>query len=102
MSVRLSTEAGKYLEFNVSKKFYRNDSGKVLHHINSNKKLQTHLSTRVYKILEYTEVEQWRWIPTLENVAYDCTREIDDVNIIRYRNTVLLRPYLSLRTITWG
>ena len=39
------------------------------------------MSYRIGEILESSEINQWRWVPTLENVADDGTRDFKKAEI---------------------
>ncbi|KAG5870268.1 hypothetical protein JTB14_002136 [Gonioctena quinquepunctata] len=75
LGVRLSQEVTKYLDLDIRKKYFWSDSKTVLHWLQRDEKLQTYVSVRVGEMLEHTEVEQWRWVLSSDNVTDDCTRD---------------------------
>ncbi|KAL0893589.1 hypothetical protein ABMA27_013770 [Loxostege sticticalis] len=59
---------------------YWTDSRTVLHWINNDRvRYPPYVAHRLNEISELTEPEQWKWVPTRDNVADDATRIVNDV-----------------------
>ncbi|XP_065073869.1 uncharacterized protein LOC135697938 [Ochlerotatus camptorhynchus] len=75
IGTRLSQTVLSSLSFNVSKRFYHSDSRDVICWLYSDHRRYTpFVACRVGEILESTEPNQWRWVPTKLNVADDGTK----------------------------
>ncbi|XP_058827942.1 uncharacterized protein LOC131687869 [Topomyia yanbarensis] len=75
IGVRLARSIVDSLSFPVDKLFYHTDSRDVICWLNSDhRRYSPFIASRVSEILEATEVNQWRWVPTKLNVADDATK----------------------------
>ncbi|XP_062557946.1 uncharacterized protein LOC134222813 [Armigeres subalbatus] len=75
IGTRLSRTVLDSLSFNVSKLFYHSDSQDVICWLYSDHRRYTpFVACRVSEILEATELDQWRWVPTKLNVADEGTK----------------------------
>lgn len=75
--VRLSNTIKSSLTLQISTTIFWCDSMTVLGWISSDtRNYKQFVASRVCEILDSTEVQQWRWIPTKYNVADDSTRMI--------------------------
>ncbi|XP_062538531.1 uncharacterized protein LOC134206817 [Armigeres subalbatus] len=75
IGTRLSCTVLDSLSFNVSKLFYHSDSRDVICWLYSDHRRYTpFVACRVSEILEATELDQWRWVPTKLNVADEGTK----------------------------
>lgn len=75
VGVRLARTVTESLSFTVDKHFYHTDSRDVICWLNSDhRRYSSFIASRISEILEYTEVNQWRWVPTKLNVADDATK----------------------------
>lgn len=76
MGVRLTDMIKQELELVIQDVIYWTDSSTVLKWIRSDAKDFKHfVAHRLGEILELSDVSQWRWVPTKENVADDATRD---------------------------
>src|SRR5277367_3568422 len=72
---RLSTLIQKEHDLKIDRTFFWSDSRTVLSWIRSDaRRYKQFVSVRIGEILETTNIEDWRWVPTGENVADDATR----------------------------
>ncbi|CAG7729101.1 unnamed protein product, partial [Allacma fusca] len=86
MGTRLATTVKKELGVNVHSTYYWSDSRIVLCWIRSDaRNYKQFVANRVGEILEESEVEQWRWVPTSENVADEATRSGPECDFGRRR-----------------
>ncbi|XP_062538364.1 uncharacterized protein LOC134206653 [Armigeres subalbatus] len=75
IGTRLSQAVLNSLSFTVTKRIYHTDSRDVICWINSDHRRYTpFVACRVSEILETTNQNQWRWVPTKMNVADDGTK----------------------------
>jgi len=77
MGTRLAATIIKEHDLKIDQTYFWTDSQTVLCWIKSDaRKFKPFVSHRVGEILETSEVADWRWVPTAENVADDGTRDI--------------------------
>ncbi|XP_041675272.1 uncharacterized protein LOC121530366 [Drosophila eugracilis] len=75
LGTRLMDTVRREHDVSISRCVLWTDSKTVLHWISStHRRYKQFVGNRVAEILESTEVSQWRWIPSAENVADDATR----------------------------
>ncbi|XP_021951215.1 uncharacterized protein LOC110848334 [Folsomia candida] len=75
IGARIAKFITEELEVPLSKTIYWSDSSTVLHWIRAEgRRYQQFVGHRVGEIHELTSTQQWRWIPTHENVADEMTR----------------------------
>ncbi|XP_021951196.1 uncharacterized protein LOC110848321 [Folsomia candida] len=76
MGTRLGFTVKKELEFETKRTVYWSDNKTVLCWIRAvdTRRYKQFVAHRVGEILESTEGSDWKWVPTLENVADDATR----------------------------
>ncbi|XP_055638129.1 uncharacterized protein LOC129776484 [Toxorhynchites rutilus septentrionalis] len=72
---RLASSIKKNLNFKISKHVFWTDSRNVLCWLRSDhRRYSVFVASRVGEILESTDLQDWRWVPTGSNVADDGTR----------------------------
>ncbi|XP_058449233.1 uncharacterized protein LOC131429200 [Malaya genurostris] len=75
IGARLARTVGESLSIPISKRVFWTDSRDVLCWINSDHRRYTQfVAFRVGEILENCETNEWRWVPTKQNVADDGTK----------------------------
>ncbi|XP_058122743.1 uncharacterized protein LOC131293676 [Anopheles ziemanni] len=75
VGVRIANTVRTSLSTAVQRRFFWSDSKDVLCWIGSDhRKYNQFVACRVNEILESTEIDEWRWVPTNENVADDGTK----------------------------
>ncbi|XP_058448835.1 uncharacterized protein LOC131428812 [Malaya genurostris] len=81
LGVRWAASMHKSLTMNISKRFFWTDSRNLLCWLHSDhRRYNQFVAFRISEILEATDVNEWRWVPTKHNVADDgtkCHREPD-------------------------
>nr|XP_027230539.1 uncharacterized protein LOC113822194 [Penaeus vannamei] len=83
-AVRLDKILTKELEIPLEISVYWVDSQIVLWYLNSSdKRFQTYVANRVGKILDHTEVSQWRYVPSEENPGDDASRGMSASDLLR-------------------
>ena len=77
MGVRLAVKILEEQDLKVIKRFFWTDSQTVLQWIRSDARLyKQFVAARIGEILELSQVEEWHWVPSVDNVADDATRGI--------------------------
>ncbi|XP_062533253.1 uncharacterized protein LOC134202221 [Armigeres subalbatus] len=72
---RLAKSIADYHTVTISQRFFWSDSRTVLSWINSDaRKYRQYVAVRIGEILEESQPEEWRWIPTKLNVADEATK----------------------------
>lgn len=85
MASRLATSIKKELNLQISKTHFWTDSRTVVGWIRSDhRRYSPFVAHRVSEILDSTTIEQWRWVPSKDNVADDGTKW-DDIPVISER-----------------
>ncbi|XP_055615021.1 uncharacterized protein LOC129761327 [Toxorhynchites rutilus septentrionalis] len=75
LGARLAQTVMNSLSMKISKKYYWTDSRDVLCWLNSDHRRYTqYVAFRVSEIMENTEANEWRWVPSKMNVADDGTK----------------------------
>ncbi|XP_058816141.1 uncharacterized protein LOC131679426 [Topomyia yanbarensis] len=75
VGARLARSIGESLSIPISNRFFWTDSWDVMCWINSDhRRYSQFVAFRVSEILEITEINEWRWVPTKLNVADDATK----------------------------
>ncbi|XP_072933738.1 uncharacterized protein [Epargyreus clarus] len=75
IGARMASTILKEHEWKPGRVYYWTDSKTVLHWIRNDKKKYTpFVAHRLAEIGELSQVEDWRWVPTADNVADDATR----------------------------
>ncbi|CAG7720249.1 unnamed protein product, partial [Allacma fusca] len=75
MGTRMSATISAELNLNISRFYFWSDSRTVLCWIRSEKRnFKQFVGHRIGEILESTQVNEWHWVPTLDNPADDGTR----------------------------
>ncbi|CAG7827995.1 unnamed protein product, partial [Allacma fusca] len=75
MGSRLAKTVKEEIQLSISSTVYWSDSWTVISWIRSDsRRYQQFVSHRLGEILESSEVVDWRWVPTDENVADEATR----------------------------
>ena len=84
MGVRIASTTKQEVEFSIASTHIWSDSQTVLCWLRSEtRRFKTFVSNRVGEILEASEVEQWRWVPTDLNPADLATRASSPLNSVR-------------------
>jgi len=82
MGARLAKVIKDELELKINRTVYWTDSSTVLRWLrNDARRFKQFVSHRLGEILESSDVNEWRWIPTAVNVADDATRDIEESDI---------------------
>ena len=72
---RLATKLKKEHDVAINSTIYWTDSKTVLHWVRSDPgRYKQFVANRLGEIQELTQVQEWRWVPTTDNVADDATR----------------------------
>ena len=72
---RLATKLKKEHDVAVNSTIYWTDSKTVLHWVRSEPgRFKKFIANHLGEIQELTQVQEWRWVPTTDNVADDATR----------------------------
>lgn len=75
IGARLACTIADSLSITISSKYYWTDSRDVLCWLNSDHRRYTqYVAFRVSEILETTDANEWRWLPSKMNVADDGTK----------------------------
>ncbi|XP_062715269.1 uncharacterized protein LOC115260558 [Aedes albopictus] len=75
VGARLSHTVQKALSFKIHRKLYWSDSRDVLCWINSDhRRYSPYVGHRISEILETSEMNEWRWVPSKQNPADDATK----------------------------
>lgn len=99
---KLTTQIIKDLEVKVNKVVYWSDSSTVLAWLKSTSaRHKEFVANRVGFIQEKTNVGDWRWIPTKENVADDATRAVGQVDLSSGSRWLTGPPFLKLDSAYW-
>ncbi|KAL0839170.1 hypothetical protein ABMA28_017138 [Loxostege sticticalis] len=79
IGARLATTIIREHRWQPHRVVYWTDSRTVLHWINNDRvRYPPYVAHRLNEISELTEPEQWKWVPTRDNVADDATRIVND------------------------
>jgi len=101
-AVRLDKILTKELEIPLEISVYWVDSQIVLWYLNSSdKRFQTYVANRVGKILEHTEVNQWRYVPSEENPGDDASRGMSASDLLRNDRWVHGPNFLQCEEHKW-
>lgn len=74
---RLANRVMKDHRFNVIRKIFWSDSRTVLAWIRSDhRKYHQYVACRVGEIIELTDIRDWRWVPTNQNISDRATRKV--------------------------
>jgi hypothetical protein len=74
MVVRLSNLVQSEIDWDISNVIFWTDSTTVLQYINKSRRFHCFIATRLEEIHEYTQPEQWRYVPGRLNPADDGSR----------------------------
>lgn len=75
LGLRLANFVGSELSLRISRRVFWSDSKNVLYWIRSDaRKYQQFVALRIGEILESSQVKEWRWVSSAENVADDGTK----------------------------
>lgn len=75
LGTRLAATIGRGHSISVDRRIFWSDSKTVLCWLRADpRRFRQFVSLRIGEILEATELTEWRWIPTKENVADDATK----------------------------
>ena len=78
------------------------DAEIVLNWLKSNARRHlTFISHRIGEILESTNIEQWRWVPSKKNVADEATRDNYDSNLTSSSRWFQVPDFLKLSEKFW-
>ncbi|XP_017490185.1 PREDICTED: uncharacterized protein LOC108378397, partial [Rhagoletis zephyria] len=81
LGLRLAKFVGSELSLHIDRRIFWSDSKNVLHWIRSDaRKFQQFVAVRIGEILEDSQVHEWRWVPSLQNVADEGTKWTTDPN----------------------
>ncbi|XP_055612831.1 uncharacterized protein LOC129759412, partial [Uranotaenia lowii] len=83
IGTRLADSVAKALSFKTKQRFFWSDSRNVLCWIRSDHRRYSHyVAHRVSEILETTQIKDWKWISTMDNVADEATKwqRLPDLN----------------------
>ncbi|XP_045483320.1 uncharacterized protein LOC123688722 [Harmonia axyridis] len=82
LACRLSKKIWEEVEYKIRETHYWTDSLVVLKRIRSqSRRFPMFVSCRIGEIHENTDVFQWHWIPSEENVADQATKELKNINL---------------------
>ncbi|XP_055614144.1 uncharacterized protein LOC129760518 [Uranotaenia lowii] len=75
LGIRLADFILRNHQISISKRYFWTDSATVLHWINSDaRKYNAYVACRIGEILTSTEITEWKWVPTKDNVADEATK----------------------------
>ncbi|XP_058467437.1 uncharacterized protein LOC131439240 [Malaya genurostris] len=82
IGTRLARTIEECLSTPISKRYFWTDSWDVICWINSDhRRYSQFVAFRISEILELTEINEWRWVPTKLNVADDATKWVGRPNM---------------------
>ena len=85
VSVKVSTQLKKALEYEDVNEIFWTDSKVVLGYIsNDAKRFHVYVANRVQQIRDYTTVDQWRYISSEPNPADDVSRGLDVEELVQH------------------
>lgn len=77
LAVRLSNTIQSAHECNISRVVYWTDARTVISWVRSqNRRFKPFVAHRIAEIIEDSAISNWRWLPTIDNVADDATRAV--------------------------
>ena len=86
----------------ISRKILWTDSQTVIKWIRSEaRKYPPFVINRISEILDSTVVEEWRWVPTKQNVADDATRDTEHIDITSSSRWFSGPEFLALDDDDW-
>nr|XP_027231842.1 uncharacterized protein LOC113823416 [Penaeus vannamei] len=100
-AVRLDKILTKELEIPLEISVYWVDSQIVLWYLNSSDKRFQYVANRVGKILDHTEVSQWRYVPSEENPGDDASRGMSASDLLRNDRWVHGPNFLQCEEHNW-
>ncbi|XP_055590276.1 uncharacterized protein LOC129742402 [Uranotaenia lowii] len=75
LGIRLADFIQRNHQLSIAKRFFWTDSATVLHWIHSDaRKYNAYVACRIGEILTSTEIAEWKWVPTKNNVADEATK----------------------------
>ncbi|XP_062557433.1 uncharacterized protein LOC134222307 [Armigeres subalbatus] len=75
LGMRLANSVAQSLNFGIKKRYFWTDSRDVICWLNSDhRRYSQFVAFRVSEILEVTDKDDWRWVPTKQNVADEGTK----------------------------
>jgi hypothetical protein len=85
VSVKVSTQLKKALEYEDVNEIFWTDNKVVLGYIsNDAKRFHVYVANRVQQIRDYTTVDQWRYISSEANPADDVSRGLDVEELVQH------------------
>lgn len=102
LGARLANSITEGHSFQISRRMLWSDSKTVLCWLRADpKKFRQFVSFRVGKILELTELENWRWVPTKLNVADEATKWQHDPELVSHSRWFTGPLFLMLSEENW-
>ena len=101
-AVRLDKILSKELEIELDTSVYWVDSQIVLWYLNrSDQRFQTYVANRVAKIMDHSEVTQWRYVPSEENPGDDTSRGLTATDLLKLDRWVHGPEFLQYEEHKW-
>ena len=100
--MRLADTVKRELDLAISDTFFWSDSQTVLRYIsNESRRFHTFVANRVAEIQDHSETAQWRYVPTSDNPADDCTRGLDAAEITSHSRWIAGPRFLWFPAENW-
>ena len=82
LSVKISMMPKEELDINITSESFWSDSQVVFDYINNeSRRVNVFVANRVQFIRDQTDVQQWQYVSTHDNVADDASRGLDSTNV---------------------
>ncbi|XP_049308667.1 uncharacterized protein LOC125777625 [Bactrocera dorsalis] len=102
LGLRLAKFIRKELSIQINRRIFWCDSKDVLYWIRSDaRKFNQFVAVRIGEILEDSQINEWRWVPTKDNVADDGTKWYNNMELNSSGRWFTGPEFLSLSETLW-